>query len=378
MSPEGQIPSPELPDAFETPREPAETRFLRWVLFGGHGLRAGWSVALFLLVFFFTSAVFGAIVVLVFAQPLHIDLEVFTPNSALLLEIMQFVPVVAGAAACALVERRRILDYNLTGSKRMTHFFTGLVAGVIALSALVAALYAGGWLTFGPPALSGSQIAKFGAVWGLTFLLTGLTEEGSSRCYLLFTLTQSMNFWWAAAPAAAFCLLAHVNLHSNGPSGVYLAAVVGVLPCLFLELKNSPSAGFWNAAWLTSTVFGYIHTFNAGETSIGIFSASAIGFVFCASVRLTGSAWWAIGFHASWDWAQTFFYGTADSGLAPKGHYLTTSPAGATLWSGGADGPEGSVLVIPVVLLVLLVLIVLYHRKPLSESASRSVASQLS
>jgi hypothetical protein len=145
-----------------------------------------------------------------------------------------------------------------------------------------------------------------------------------------------------------------------------------------LQVKGSPSTGFWNAAWLTSTLFGYFHTFNPGESWIGIFSAAAIGFVFCASVRLTGSAWWAIGFHASWDWAQTFFYGTADSGLVPTGHFLSSTPTGAVLWSGGSDGPEGSVLVIPVVVLVLLALVAIYGRKTKTESTSPAVASQLS
>jgi len=50
---------------------------------------------------------------------------------------------------------------------------------------------------------------------------------------------------------------------------------------------------------------------------------------------------------------RDFFLRTADSGFKAQGHYLTTTPAGATLWSGGMDGPEGSVLVVPVVLLLL-------------------------
>jgi hypothetical protein len=79
-------------------------------------------------------------------------------------------------------------------------------------------------------------------------------------------------------------------------------------------------------------------------------------------VGLTGSAWWAIGFHATWDWAETYFYGTADSGLPAKGHLLATSPAGAQIWSGGADGPEGSLLIIPLVLLLLLALLAMYGR----------------
>jgi hypothetical protein len=91
---------------------------------------------------------------------------------------------------------------------------------------------------------------------------------------------------------------------------------------------------------------------------------------------VAGSAWWAIGCHAAWDWAETFFYGTADSGLVAPGHYLTTSPAGNALWSGGADGPEGSLLVLGVILLLVALLVIYGRRKaaaleaPVTEPAA--------
>ena len=102
---------------------------------------------------------------------------------------------------------------------------------------------------------------------------------------------------------------------------------------LLLHLKGVPSAGFWNAAWLTSTFFGAGHTGNNGENWIGIFAAAFIGFVFCVSIWVTGSAWWAIGCHAAWELGETYFYGTADSGFVAPGHLLSTSPAGTPLWS---------------------------------------------
>jgi hypothetical protein len=130
-----------------------------------------------------------------------------------------------------------------------------------------------------------------------------------------------------------------------------------------LHIRKTPRSGFWQAAWVTSTFFGYIHLGNPGENWIGVFAAAFIGFVFCVSVRVTGTAWWAIGCHAAWDWAETFFYGTADSGMVAPGHYLTATPSGNALWSGGADGPEGSLLVLGVILLLLAALLVIYGRK---------------
>jgi membrane protease YdiL (CAAX protease family) len=221
----------------------------------------------------------------------------------------------------------------------------------------------GGWLHFGPPALSGPQIFSFAALWGIAFLLVGCFEEGTFRGYLQFTLTRGINFWWALALVGSMCLGGLLATKGQGIWGVYIIALLGLVPCLLLHLKKAEGAGFWQAAWVTSTLFGFIHTGNNGENWIGIFAAAAIGFVFCVSIRVTGSAWWAIGCHAAWDWAETYFYGTADSGMVAKGHYLTTSPAGNALWSGGADGPEGSVLVLGIILLLLVALIAIHGRR---------------
>ena len=63
----------------------------------------------------------------------------------------------------------------------------------------------GDWLHFGPVALRGSQILKYAVVWGAVFLLVGCFEEGTMRCYLQYTLTRGINFWWAAGPIAVMC-----------------------------------------------------------------------------------------------------------------------------------------------------------------------------
>jgi membrane protease YdiL (CAAX protease family) len=207
-------------------------------------------------------------------------------------------------------------------------------------------------------------------MWAVAFLLVGCVEEGIFRGYLQFTLTRGINFWWALATVGVLCLNLLLRSKGNGVWGVYFVALLGLLPCLILQLRKTARSAFWQAAWVTSTLFGFIHTGNGGENWIGIFAAALIGFVFCVSVWVTGSAWWAIGCHTAWDWAETYFYGTADSGLVAKGHYLTTTPVGNPLWSGGADGPEGSLLVLGAVLLLLLILLVIYSRKRPAELAA--------
>jgi membrane protease YdiL (CAAX protease family) len=368
---------PEVPPVVEAPPAsltpefsvPApESRLFRWVnraFIGSQGLRAGWSVSIFAILFVLFSAVAG----LVFLSLHLIDSgkhSELNPSLAFFGELTGFLALVGAVALMAFIERRgSLLAYNLTGPQRIPHFFRGLAAGFTALSVLVGAMTWGGWLHFGSIALSGAQIFQCGALWAGAFLLVGIVEEGIFRCYLQFTLTRGINFWWALGIIGSVCLWLALKDKGNGAMGVYIVALLGLFPCLILQVRKTPRSGFWQAAWVTSTLFGSIHTGNGGENWIGIFAAALIGFVFCVSIWVTGSAWWAIGCHAAWDWAETFFYGTADSGLQPQGHYLTTSPVGNALWSGGADGPEGSMLVIGAILLLLALLLVVYgHNKP--------------
>jgi membrane protease YdiL (CAAX protease family) len=379
QTPQSEAPPAEaaLEAAFTT--EPAalipdaqEYRGLRWAFIGSEigsqGLRAGWSVLVFVLLFALLSAAVG----FAFFKLHLVDPKAhFTAASSFFGELIPFLGMVGAAAIVAFIERRRsLLAFNLSGPRRLRHFIQGLVAGFGALSALIGALAWGGWLHFGPVALSGAEIFKFGAFWGAAFLLVGCVEEGLFRCYLQFTLTRGINFWWALGVIALICLDLVLTAKGNGVWGVYLIALMGLVPCLLLHLSKpslhlskAEGSSFWQAAWVTSTLFGFIHTGNNGENWIGIFQAAAIGFVFCVSVRVTGSAWWAIGCHAAWDWAETYFYGAADSGNVATGHYLTTSPAGNAFWSGGTDGPEGSVLGFGVILLLFVALLVIYGRK---------------
>ena len=343
--------------------DPWETRAVRWVFLGSQGLRSGWSVLIFVILI----ALFGTGLGIAFSK-LHLvgtaKRNEFTASAAFFAEAV-FVLAMAGAAALvALIERRRsLLAYNLTGPRPWLHFGQGLAAGFAALSALVGGLAWGGWLHFGPIALSGAEVFRLGAFWAAAFLLVGFFEEGTFRCYLQFTLTRGINFWWALGIIGAVCLELVLTTKGNGVWGVYAFALLGLLPCLLLHVRKAPGSAFWQAAWVSSTLFGFIHTSNNGENWIGIFAAAAIGFVFCVSVRVTGSAWWAIGCHAAWDWAETYFYGAADSGNLASGHYLTTTPVGNPLWSGGTDGPEGSLLVLAIILLLLVALVAIYGRK---------------
>ncbi|WP_420236511.1 CPBP family intramembrane glutamic endopeptidase [Telmatobacter bradus] len=367
---------PPQPAPLSTPVEPGKIEKLAAAVFVGEdGLRSGWSILLFTVLMGIVSGVLGA-----FFVGLHL-LNLKQPpglRSMFFGELLQVLGIAAAAAAVALIERRKgnLLAYNLIGPRRTKRFFAGLGWGFVALSVLVGALKAGGWIALTGSGLAAPQILQYAALWGLTFLLVGCVEEGMVRCFLLSTLTRGLNLWWALGLQAAMCAFLAFCVKGGSVWGVYAIALLGLAPCIWLHLKKAESAGFWQAAWVTSTLFGLMHTGNGGENWIGIFQAAAVGFIFCVSVRLTGSAWWAIGFHAAWDWTETFFYGTADSGIPAHGSFLVAKPFGNAFWSGGADGPEGSPLCMIPILLALVVLVA-FDRGQRAEFRELKAASPL-
>ncbi len=319
METENPILQPEMPpdETVLTPHPPKH-RGLRWAFIGDQGLRAGWSATLFIVLFLLFLGTLGIVAMAIFGGHCRLPPQAVFRHQGDHRGSDPVLALLGAGALVALIERRPVMDYNLTGPRRFVHFLSGLAAGFAALSALVGALAWGGWLHFGPIALSGAQIFSM-PFCGPRLSSGGVGEEGSFRCFLQFTLTRGINFWWALGIVGAMCLDLVLSGKGNGVWGVYVVALLGLAPCLRLHLKKMEGSGFWQAAWVTSTLFGFVHISNNGENWIGIFAAAAIGFVFCVSVRLTGSAWWAIGCHAAWDWAETYFYGTADSGMVVQG-----------------------------------------------------------
>ncbi|HUX44632.1 MAG TPA: hypothetical protein VMV57_07775, partial [Terracidiphilus sp.] len=207
-APPDPLDSPAAPDPSSPVQSPLfalEGPRLRssWVFFGPQGMRAGWSLVLFWALYKFLLYFFGTIAVLL--DPALENFQ-FSASNAVIGEIVPLLAILVGGYFLALLEQRRLLDYNLRGPRPLAHAVSGALVGFGALSVLVAALAAGGWLHFGPTARFGAPLVRFCLLWGLAFLLTGLFEEGAFRCYAQFTLTRGLNFWWALAAQALLCL----------------------------------------------------------------------------------------------------------------------------------------------------------------------------
>jgi membrane protease YdiL (CAAX protease family) len=264
------------------------------VFIGADGLRVPWRFLLYL-------AIAAAIVVLLGSLRHFWHPRIFLWDS-LIGEVQILTGAVGAAFIMARLERRSFDAYGLP--RRLAFgklFWAGLAWGMGSLTVLLLVMRAAGLFYFGGLALHGPRILKFGAFYALFFVLVGLAEEFVSRGYAQFTLTQGM--------------------------------------------------GFWPAAVLLSALFGATHLFNQGEAWIGILGAAVIGFFFCLTLRRTGNLWFAVGFHASWDWGETYLYSVPNSGGVWPGHLLKSSFQGTPWLTGGSVGPEGSVLLFVIVAL---------------------------
>ena len=309
------------------PIPPKQTSTVRKIFIGKDGLRAGWSLLIFI-----------AIVVVIAYSVNRIGHKLYpaTPKTAqatqdamgkpsflLIGEFAQLFVVVLVTWIMSKIERRPNSVYGFGDARKVSHFLAGLAWGVICLSLLVLTLWKMGLLVIESRVLFGSDILRYGAIWLVGFLLVGLLEEYLTRGYLQYTLTR-------------------------GLAGIYQ---------WIFKTRHSEVLGFWTAAVVFSILFGLGHGNNPGESPIGLLSAGLAGMVFCFSLWRTGSLWWAIGFHTSWDWAQSFLYGVADSGLMIQHHLLATHPVGKALLSGGTTGPEGSIFVLATLALVCLIIL---------------------
>jgi uncharacterized protein len=304
---------------------------LRRIFIGEEGLRAGWGLLLFLLLF--------VVPLFTVLHLIHLKInrnEPENPAFLLSLEGAQFAWVVVITWIMSKIEGRPMGVYGLGGRRKAARFFAGLGWGVFFLSLLVLILSKAGLLVIDGRLLSGSDILRYGAIWLIGFLIVALLEEYLVRGYVQYTLARGL---------AAIYRRVFKTIHSE-------------------------ALGFWTAAFIFAFVFGLGHGHNPGESPIGLFSAGSIALIFCLTLWRTGSLWWAVGLHAAWDWSQSFLYGVADSGTFVQHRLFASHPVGKPLLSGGATGPEGSIYVVVIELLIILVILTtLPARKPTLEGS---------
>ncbi|GAA1329805.1 CPBP family intramembrane glutamic endopeptidase [Saccharothrix algeriensis] len=105
-------------------------------------------------------------------------------------------------------------------------------------------------------------------------------------------------------------------------------------------------AGTAVALVLSSLIFGLTHSVNAEATLWGVLSIALTGGVLTTAAYVaTRSLWLPIGLHFAWNFTHAGIFGVALSGSAEAPHgLLRTTLSGPAALTGGAFGPEASLI----------------------------------
>jgi uncharacterized protein len=240
-----------------------------------------------------------------------------TPHFLVVLELLHAVAALVATAIVGRLQRRRWTSYGLgygpelgqSKSRALRNLAYGGLCGFGCFTALIAILWAIHAIAFDGLLLVAGAAVRDGTLWICAMLLLSLSEESSTRCCLVVTLGQSLSYWGGAVVAA-----------------------------------------LW---------FAQIHSSNSGENPLGLLNVFVFSLLASWSFYRTGTLFWAIGFHATWDWAQPFLFGTIGSGVKFQYGLMASHPIGKPLLSGGGTGPEGSILVLPILAVAAVLVLVM-------------------
>jgi uncharacterized protein len=245
------------------------------------------------------------------------------PRVVFLEDFAGFVVVYLAALLLARIERRPVATYGLPmANPALRRFLQGCALGFVEVSSLMGLIALFGGYAFGDLAIHGSDIVRWSLAWAVIFIFVGLFEEFAFRGYTLYALAESI--------------------------------------------------GFWPAAILFAACFGFVHSFNPGEGLAGELGVAAIALIFAFTLRRTGTLWLAVGWHAAFDFGETFVFSVPDSGAVFPGHLANSTLHGPVWLTGGNAGPEASVFSFVAMAALTLAFHFLFPYRPATAISSRA------
>ena len=278
------------------------------IFIGPDGLRAGWKFLLFALGIELGALIVEEPLAQVLARYFAINLRELSAPALLIREFVFCLSVFLVTGIAALAERRRIDSYGLSIEQAFGKFFwKGMLAGLLVVLFVACAMISSGAMVLHGLALHGSDLARLTLLWFVANILIGLSEEYTFRGYGLQSL-------WRGA-------------------------------------------GFWPATLITTAIFAGDHLEKPGENAIDLGMIFFLGLILCLSVRKTGSLWWAVGWHAGFDFGQLFLIGTRNGGQTPVGRLFNVTFPGPAWLNGGELGTEASIFMVPAAIATLIYVI---------------------
>jgi len=289
---------------------------LKSIFIGPDGLRHGWRFLIFVAAIVLVAQFLAQFAIAFLEVKLFVDRSALSASSLILGDGFDLIVILIVTGVFALCERRRIDSYGLPINEAFGGlFWNGVIAGLVAIAFVGVGMLVTGGMRIHGLALQGTDIIASPLLWLVAMLFIGVTEEYFFHGYALQSL-------WRGA-------------------------------------------GFWPAALITTALFAGLHLVKPHENAIDIGMIFALGLIICISVRITGSLWWAVGWHAAFDFGQLFIIGTPNGGRVPQGRLFDVTFPGPAWSTGGELGTEASYFMIPAALGTFLYIIwFLPHRSP--------------
>lgn len=287
-------------------------------------MRALKSIGAFVLFFVATEFLHGVLQYAIVKTHLWTPHEGFNAADFILSDGLGIVVATIVTWIFALVEKRRVTDYGLPPRRNaVPQLIEGFVWGTaIPVLAAIAAIAFGG-ASYHGLALHGDVLLRTAGLWLLTMLVLGLYEEWNFRGYPFHVLVRGI--------------------------------------------------GFWPAALVNAIGFGALHYFlKPMENAADFFGVAIITLFMCITIWRTGALWFAIGFHAAFDYFALNVLGAPNTGNGGKplpGHLLDIRYTGADWLTGGVRGLEASV---PMFVIVAIAIALFFMR---TRSSSHSPAA---
>jgi membrane protease YdiL (CAAX protease family) len=213
------------------------------------------------------------------------------------------------------------------------------------LAAVVLAAYLAGsrWIERRPP----PELADFG----------GVAEFAAGLALGIGLFSSVMGVLWALGvyyPAGRGTL-------SGLGAGAVLMLATGVFEETvvrgFLFRLVQLIGGTWIAVLVSSALFGAAHASNPGATvTSSVAIALEAGVILAAAYVVTERLWLPIGLHAGWNFTEGSIFSMSVSGLSAPSGLIAGSLKGPVILTGGAFGPEASVVAVIVCLCVAVLL----------------------
>ena len=173
-----------------------------------------------------------------------------------------------------------------------------------------------------------AQEAGAGLLIGVVLFSLVIAVLAALGCYAV----EGMRPWGVVLPVLATSVMAGVT------EEILMRALA------FRYLERWLGSGL--ALALTAALFGLLHLPNPAATLV---SSAAIaleaGVLLGAAYMVTRRLWLAIGIHVAWNFTQSGIFGVATSGVDSPG-WLQGRLQGPTVLTGGAFGPEASVVAV--------------------------------